>query len=313
MDELSVALERAVAGEMSLRQPISGNLGALPSHPPISRNSRERQATPDPDTQVDRVPLGVFENKHTEVDLEPSGALEGVPDSSSLEELDDPDEQRPTDFFEPDPPTGERRVPSSSHHEPAFLATARPGFDSIDEQALTIPPSSNRTAGIIALVVLFAGSATAGFILMRGGDDEDKAVDSAVIDAAAPLDAPSAASATVDAAAGKIGTSSKSLPDAGAGKSGGKKPRRPSGFGSVKVVTRPTDARVYVDGTYRGPDGVTISDVLGTKLRITCRLAEHTTGSVSWTLKTDDDIVICRPTKPSKCSDGIKNPFEDCP
>jgi len=79
------------------------------------------------------------------------------------------------------------------------------------------------------------------------------------------------------------------------------------------VITKPDEGVLYINDSYRGPSGVTIEDVLGTRARIKCTHPGYEPGFVDVTFDGKTEIVVCVMERVKRCIDGIKNPFDDCP
>jgi hypothetical protein len=80
---------------------------------------------------------------------------------------------------------------------------------------------------------------------------------------------------------------------------------------TVEVLTRPAEANVFEDHTFRGPSGARLTEPYGTKLELECR-APHYKGHVTVIFDGSRDSVMCTAKRLPFCVKGLKNVFDDC-
>jgi hypothetical protein len=165
--------------------------------------------------------------------------------------------------------------------------------------------------------VLLAAGGAAAYLLTRPDDGPQVA-------AAAPADAGAAQPLAVDAGVPTaVADAAVTRPiDAGGRRppvDGGRTVRRDAGPArpgrdiQVQVVTRPEQATLYAGGAYAGTGDTYISRPAGTRLTLTCKLPGYDPGKVAVVFDEPDGVFICRMKRPTRCVEGIKNPFDDCP
>jgi serine/threonine protein kinase len=266
-------------------------------------------------------------------------AMSGLPtlhDEPSARVAAPPD--APTQKREPrsKPPTGSnlptqrdegpRATSKRVANEPRFVTSERPmTFDHVFEDDGRATEVHDRPRSkvplILLLVVLAAGGGIAAALVMRSPAAEqpapaDAAVARVVVDAAvAPVDAVVVAEVPPDAA----------IVDAGprvVRNGGGKKkvdagvPRdrlTARGTVAVQIFSKPDGATIYAGDSYRGVSGVTLEEAPGSKVKIKCTLPGYEPGFADVVFDGQSEVVMCRPVRPKRCIDNIKNPFDDCP
>ncbi|HTJ46915.1 MAG TPA: protein kinase [Kofleriaceae bacterium] len=239
----------------------------------------------------------------------------------------------------PDSPTqrdeGPRATSKRVANEPAFVGSGSrpPTYDSLTQDSTQPPPARSKWPLFVALIVIFAGGGVALAVLLNGSDAK---VASAPIDAAqvaiptidAPAPRPDATQVVieipldaqdelVDGGAPDDAMVATARRDGGVRVVNGRRPDAgvggPTRYASIQVITKPDEGVLYINDSYRGPSGVTIEDVLGTRARIKCTHPGYEPGFVDVTFDGKTEIVVCVMERVKRCIDGIKNPFDDCP
>jgi serine/threonine protein kinase len=234
----------------------------------------------------------------------------------------------PTEIYEPTAPVG----------EPAFVVRKRrPELTDLDADG---PDDSGPGLAVwIGALALAAGAVVViALLVLRDSGSEtsaeiaDAAVRVAVADAGAAVIDPVAGDAAVaevpaDAAAGKR-PNHRLDPvrrvDAGSGDVTGT-----GDHVTVKVITVPTGGALYIGKDYyAGSDGTSLRRPGGSTLTVRCTVRGHRPGRVKVLFDGDTGVAICRMKRErvgpgpgpgtgsgtaTKCVDGIKNPFGDCP
>ena len=252
----------------------------------------------------------------------------------------------PSTDVEVEPPTAvlehlERaRVATASRRrkagDPEFLVQGSPssfelGPDGSTSAAQSPGGLSRRWLVAIAAFAVLGGVGVSAALML--GSDEPK---TALVTPSGPADA-AAAIAVIDAAAAALPIDSGPVqPDAAA-----RRPHRPGrppisgrpdaavaalapgdrlGTGpevSVTVTTTPEGGLLYQGRSYAGKadtGGVTIQRPRGTRLKITCKKAGYASGVIRVKFEEKQAHYECKlRRRKTKCIDGVKNPFGDCP
>jgi hypothetical protein len=293
MDEVADQLEKVLGKRLAPR--IGGGAGSLPPLPPPS--GAELQLPPQPATVPDVAPPTIS----------------------------DDDDDKPTALFTP---AGKRkRRNRASTHDPPFVQTARPGYDSLEEPddfLATLNQGSSKAPIFIALLILGLGIGVAGYFVWSKSSGSQVAaadagaaavnIDAAAVAAASPDAGPSITNdaGAIDAATGKTATSKGKGKGEGKGKGKDTTPAV-AGWSNVEVITRPAEGSVYIAGIRRGPDGVTLRERRGTTLKIKCGKLGYKDGFKTVKVTKPEHTVVCTMKKKPRCVPGVKNPFEDCP
>ncbi len=213
-------------------------------------------------------------------------------------------------------------------NEPAFVTAARPvTFEHVFEEQEADAKPRKRWPYVLGAVVLAAGIGVALAVLTsesepataaRDAGTPDATVIVMVTDGGLPLaDATVIVDVPVDAGELVDGGRRPTRRDAGPpGKRDGGVPRdRLTARGTVAIqfFTTPDNGIIYIADSYKGPSGVTVEEDPMTKVRVKCTLPGYDPGYVDVTFDGTHDAVSCRPVRPKRCVDALKNPFDDCP
>jgi serine/threonine protein kinase len=322
-DELEQVIMKALAKKREERYQTMTMLlagleraaGGLPMAQPLSASAANRQPAgaphdPDAPTMIPRLPPGA--------------------DAVQLHAADAPASRRAR---QGDAPAAEGDDDGAPRHDPAFVRRKRPLTLDVVASARTtevVEPRSRRWPLAVALIALLGGAGVAAALVMRGQDGDGEPTQPAqaaaapAIDAAVaalvrefdvePADAGPVAALAADAAATRPG--GRRGDRAGADKRPGDGPSGPRVGGpprEIQVITRPAGGTLYLDGSYSGTSGATISRPHGTRAVITCRLPGYDRGRVEVTFDGINEVYLCRLLRDGKCIPDLKNPFDDCP
>jgi hypothetical protein len=221
-------------------------------------------------------------------------------------------------------PQHRKRPPT---HDPAFVNRTRaPDFEVESEELPAIRSDSTKWFVAVLVLLLFVGGGVTMAMLAKSGDAKDEPVTEplavATIDAApAPPDATIVVLApTMFDAAPEVVVDPKrpghrpvKLPTNGQNDTKVDLPPLLAGHMEITVFTRPKGGSLYIDRSYSGSDGTRIRRKMGTRLTVSCKLAGYRPGTVRLRFDGKTEIALCKPTRPKKCLEGIKNPFDDCP
>jgi hypothetical protein len=226
---------------------------------------------------------------------------------------------------------GPRATRKRVANEPAFVTAARPvTFEHVFDDAPATAKPRSRWPFVAAAVILAAGGGIALAMLLK-----DSGEPSATIDAGTPPDAtvivmrsdggmpPTDARVIVDVPVPDGGE-----PPVDGGRHPGKRdggvpvkrdggvPRdrlTPRGTVAIQVYTTPDNGIIYISDSYKGPSGVTIEMEPMARVKIKCTLPGYDPGYEDVVFDGTRDAVSCRPVRPKRCVDALKNPFDDCP
>ena len=84
-------------------------------------------------------------------------------------------------------------------------------------------------------------------------------------------------------------------------------------YHTIKVISKPEGATLYVDGGYRGTSESRFRRRIGSKITVECTKPGYAKGRVTIVFDGTRDFYSCRLKRQKKCVKGVKNPFDDCP
>jgi hypothetical protein len=226
---------------------------------------------------------------------------------------------------------GPRATSKRVANEPRFVTSQRPKtFDHVFEEESAAPKKKSPWPLVVILIVVAAGGGIAAALVMKdrgatpSAQEDERAIDAAPAPRATDAGVPVAVDAQVvievplDAAPLPIDAGARRPPRDGGGakKADAGVPREkltPRGTVAVQIITKPENASVYLDDSYRGSGNVTIEEEPGKKGKIKCTLPGYDPGYANVKFDGSIEVVMCRPVRTKKCVDGLHNPFDDCP
>jgi serine/threonine protein kinase len=258
---------------------------------------------------------------------EPSARVAAPPDAPTQKR--EPRSKPPTGSNAPTQrDEGPRATSKRVANEPRFVTSERPmTFDHVfddDGRATELHERPrSKVPLILLLVVLAAGAGIAAALVLRTSSSDERAsvpadgaVARVIVDAGvASVDAVVVAEVPPDAAIIDAGTRVVRTGN-GKKKVDGGVPRdrlTARGTVAVQIFSKPDGATIYAGDSYRGVSGVTLEETPGTRVKIKCTLPGYEPGFADVVFDGDAEVVMCRPVRPKRCIDNIKNPFDDCP
>jgi serine/threonine protein kinase len=227
---------------------------------------------------------------------------------------------------EPELPPPRATTRKKIKDEPAFVTRQRPQtYEHIFAES-TGPverTARSRWPLVLLIFVLFAGGGVAIGLFMRAGpkrrvisERDTLAIDAAVV--AEPVDG---GTAEPPDGGEVVVLVPPEIVDAGAVEDGGRRPGRRVDAGAamarvyreIKIITKPEGGTLYQQDSYRGPSGVTMRELEGSRMTLQCRMTGYTPGTVELAFDGVSEIALCKMEREKKCIPGLKNPFDDCP